>query len=128
MCGISCLLIPAAGTAQTGPKVQGPATLSPGETVRFRASGFRGGGYLSVVLLPADRPSCCAYRVPLIFAVSAGGTALLSFRFPAYYNECSGYGAAICRRRPWKHNERAVVSVSGYLENTTTTTRVVLHR
>jgi hypothetical protein len=116
--------LPSAAGASKDLAIRGPATVRIGSVARFRAIGFRAGSYLSVVLTPADRPTCCAYRVPPIYAVGDDGQAHLTFQFPTYYIQCSGYGASVCRRQQWKPNERAILHVSGYLQNTTASVRL----
>ena len=116
---LSTSLLQSAAGASKDVAVRGPATVRIGGIARFRAIGWRPGGYLSVVLTPADRPTCCAYRLPPIYPVGDDGQANLTFQFPTYYFECSGFGASVCRRQQWKPNERAILHVSGYLENTT---------
>jgi hypothetical protein len=87
--------------------------------VSFRAHGFRPGSQLEVVVVPADRPSCCAARIPSSFDVSALGNATLTFRMPRFYRQCVS-SAGRCRKVRWRLHERLAVTAFGYLQEATT--------
>jgi hypothetical protein len=103
--------------------VRGPASVVAGRVVRFQASGFRPGSTINVILSPADKPSCCAFRIPSTFLVSHVGNAVLIFRMPRYYFRC--VSAPPCPKVRWTRRETATVTVFGYLEQAVTTTSVV---
>jgi hypothetical protein len=111
---------PAVGGAEST-AVTGPASVLPGKTVRFRASGFRPGS-VELVLAPADRGACCAVRIQPAFHVPAGGSLVLDFVMPPTYKSCTAAGA--CKKVAWRPGEKVVVTVSGYLEQAKTTTRI----
>jgi len=110
-----------AGSASQAAAVTGPAAVVPGKTVRFSASGFRPGS-VELVLAPANKVACCAVRIQPAFTVSSGGTAVLRFAMPTYYKRCTAAGK--CKRVSWRPGEKVVVTVSGYLEQAKTTTRI----
>jgi hypothetical protein len=121
--------VPEAGTAAppqaaAGPRVRGPATVTPGHIVRFRASGFRPGSNLVVILAPTDQGTCCAIRIPASFPVQSSGGRTLTFQMPTYYRHCSGSGEGSCRRVNWTRHQHASVTVSGYLEQASTVTSI----
>lgn len=109
------------GTPAQGATVKGPASVIPGKIVKFTATGFRPGS-VELVLAPANRTACCAVRIRPAFAVSSAGTAVLRFSMPTYYKSCTAAGA--CKRVSWQSGEKVVVTVSGYLEQAKTTTRI----
>lgn len=111
---------PAVGGAEAT-AVTGPASVLPGKTVRFRASGFRPGA-VELVLAPADKSACCAVRIQPAFHVSSSGNAALEFVMPRTYKSCTAAGA--CKKVRWRAGEKVVVTVSGYLEQAKTTTRI----
>ena len=111
---------PAAGGTEAA-AVSGPASVMPGRKVRFKASGFRAGA-VELVLAPADKGACCAVRIQPPFHVSGSGTAVLVFVMPTTYKSCNAAGA--CKKRAWRPGEMVVVTVSGYLEQARTTTRI----
>jgi hypothetical protein len=104
------------------PSISGPASVQPGRTVLFQASGFRAGSRLSVVISAAAKPNCCAIRIQPDFPVSAAGDATLSFRMPDHLLDCPQ--PQQCRRVPWRAGENAVVTASAYLEQAGTITAV----
>jgi hypothetical protein len=111
-----------AGGAQSA-TVTGPASVLPGKTVRFKASGFRAGS-VELVLAPADKTDCCSIRIRPAFAVASDGTAVLQFAMPAFYKRCAGAQVLVCKKVAWQRGEKVVVTVSGYLEQAKTTTRI----
>jgi hypothetical protein len=113
-----------ASSADVAPQVRGPATVSPGRIVAFRAHGFRAGSLLEVTLAPADKPSCCAIRIASSFPVSDSGDAALTFRMPVYYRRCRSTRQKNCPKIRWNPRERVVVNVFGYLQQATTVTSV----
>ena len=111
---------PAAIAAE--PRVRGPAAVTPGRIVAFRADGFRPGNLINVVLFPAAKPSCCAARIASSYLVARNGGAALSFRMPRYYLRCPE--GRKCTKIRWRVHERVVVTVFGYLQQASTTTSV----
>lgn len=107
------------GTASTA--VSGPASVAPGKTVHFTATGFRPGS-VEVVLAPADKFACCAARIRPAFTVAGNGTAAISFVMPAVYKSCTNAG--VCKQVSWRPGEKVVVTASGYLEQAKMTTRI----
>jgi hypothetical protein len=96
------------------PSISGPTSVQPGRIVLFRASGFRAGSRLGVVISAADRPNCCALRIRSDFPVSAAGDATLSFRMPDHLMACPQ--PQQCSRVPWRPAENAVITASAYLQ------------
>jgi hypothetical protein len=101
--------------------VTGPASVLPGKTVRFKASGFRAGA-VELVLAPADKLACCAVRIRPPFHIPGSGSAVLTFVMPPTYKSCNTAGA--CKKVAWRPGEKVVVTISGYLEQAKTTTRI----
>jgi hypothetical protein len=97
----------------------------PGVIVHFHAQGFRPGSQLEVVVAPADRPSCCAARIPSSFSVSALGNASLTFRMPLFYRRCLS-AAGGCRKVRWRPHERLAVTAYGYLQEATVRSSIAL--
>jgi hypothetical protein len=116
-----------AGQASAGPtpRLTGPVSVVPGVIVSFRAHGFRPGSQLEVVVAPADRPSCCAARIPSSFSVSALGNASLTFRMPSFYRRCIS-AAGRCRKVRWRPHERLAVTAFGYLQEATIRASIAL--
>ncbi len=104
--------------AEAAPRLSGPVSVVPGVVVSFHAHGFRPGSQLEVVVAPADRPSCCAARIPSSFSVSALGNATLTFRMPRFYRRCLS-AAGGCRKVRWRPHERLAVTAFGYLQEAT---------
>jgi len=111
---------PAVGGAEAT-AVTGPASVLPGKTVRFKAAGFRAGA-VELVLAPADRGNCCAVRIQPPFHIPGSGNAVLTFVMPPTYKQCNAAGA--CKKVAWRPGEKVVVTLSGYLEQAKTTTRI----
>ena len=111
-----------APTAALGPQLRGPASVTPGQMVGFRAHGFRPGSLLEVLRVPVDKPSCCAVRIASSFPVSSRGDASLTFRMPRYYRRCLAVGH--CRKVHWSGRESVAVTAFGYLQEATTRTSV----
>ena len=101
--------------------LNGPGLIVPGHQARFVATGFRPGSDVQIVLVPADRPNCCAIRVPASFRVSLAGKAVIRFSVPTYYKRC---GAWTCTRVQWRRHEKVIVTASGYLLQARTTTAI----
>ena len=118
----------ACSTAQADvqPTVRGPAAVTPGRVVVFRAQGFHAGSVLNLMVSPSAKASCCAVRIAGTFFASESGGAALRFRMPLRYVDCSvdSLGRTHCKKVAWKRGERATLTVFGYLEQATATMRV----
>jgi hypothetical protein len=90
--------------------------------VRFRATGFRPGNNVEVVLAPADRAVCCSVRVAASFHVAVDGSATLRFGMPLTYRRCPMWGA--CASIKWRLREKVIVTATGYLDQAVATTTV----
>jgi hypothetical protein len=112
----------AASREQAGPALRGPATVVPGRIVRFRATGFRPGSNVEVVLAPADRATCCSVRVPASFRVAPDGSAALRFGMPVTYRRCPTWGA--CASIKWRVRQKVIVTATGYLAQAVATTTI----
>lgn len=104
--------------------MRGPATIVPGALVSFRATGFRAGNNLVVILSPADKGPCCAVRIPASFLVPSSGNRKITFRVPTNYRHCSASGTGACSRVAWRRGERVVVTAMGYLEQAAGKTKI----
>ena len=119
---LACGGFAAQAASAADPQVRGPASIVPGRLVHFRATGFRPGNTVIVVVAPARRSSCCAIQISSMFVASPTGAVQLGFRFPSYYQRCPPWQA--CVRIPWKRGETVIVTVTGYLEQAATKTSV----
>jgi hypothetical protein len=112
----------AAAREQAGPALRGPATVVPGRSVRFMATGFRPGNNVEVVLAPADRAVCCSVRIPVSFHVAVDGSAMLRFGMPLTYRRCPMWGA--CASIKWRVREKVIVTATGYLDQAAATATI----
>ena len=114
--------------ADVQPTVRGPAVVTAGRVVVFQARGFHAGSVLNLMLSPVEKASCCAVRIAGSFFASESGGAALRFRVPARYVACSvdALGVTRCKKMPWKRGQRATLTVFGYLEQATATTRIAV--
>ena len=123
-CAAAAGLAGSAG-ADAGPVVRGPASVVSGRVVVFQARGFNAGSTLGLVLSPADRGPCCAIRLVSTFLVSSAGRATLRFQMPLQYKSCIPSSPPRCHKVRWARGERAVLTVTGYLQQAEATTVVV---
>jgi hypothetical protein len=129
---LACFVLTGCGAAKTvssgptgsgrGGELTAPSSVVPGKPVRFVVTGMRSGANVEVVLVPADKSTCCSIRVASSFRVSADGSAILRFVMPVYYRRCSPSQA--CTRIAWRSHEKVIVTASGYLQQARATTLI----